>query len=172
MELFDLYDKDRNLLGKTLPRGEAFPEGTYHVVACVCVFGSDGRMLIQQRQPAKEWAGGLWDLTAGGSAIAGETSWQAAQRELFEEVGIQVDFSNLRPHITEHFDEGFNDIYILNMDVDIAALRLQEEEVKAVRWATQEEILHMIETGEFLPFKPAVVPLLFALKDGFGFHTV
>lgn len=171
MELFDLYDKDRNKIGKPLPRGQAYPEGTYHLAVEICVFNSRGKVLIQQRQTFKEGYPGLWTLSAGGSAVAGELSWQAAQRELKEELGIDVDFSALRPHITEHFDEGFNDIYIIIRDVELADLHLQEEEVKDARWATQEEILHMIETGEFLPYRPALIPLLFDLQNGFGFHT-
>ena len=51
MELWDVYDINRNKTGKTAVRGEGLPEGGYHLVVHVCIIGSDGRMLIQQRQP-------------------------------------------------------------------------------------------------------------------------
>lgn len=60
-------------------------KGTYHLVVHVCVFNQKGEMLIQQRQPFKQGWPNLWDVTMGGSALAGETSQQAAMRELKEE---------------------------------------------------------------------------------------
>ena len=46
--------------------------------------------------------------------------------------------------MTIYFDGGFNDIYTINMDVDIDSLQLQESEVEQVKWATEEEILEML----------------------------
>ena len=88
MELWDVYDKDRVKTGETMERGSAFADGAYHLVVHVCIFNSKGEMLIQQRQPFKEGWPNLWDLTVGGSAVAGESSGEAAKRELFEEIGI------------------------------------------------------------------------------------
>jgi hypothetical protein len=45
MELWDVYDINRNKTGKTAVRGEGLPEGGYHLVVHVCIIGSDGRML-------------------------------------------------------------------------------------------------------------------------------
>ena len=43
MELWDVYDINRNKTGKTAVRGEGLPEGGYHLVVHVCIIGSDGR---------------------------------------------------------------------------------------------------------------------------------
>ena len=64
MELWDVYDINRNKTGKTAVRGEGLPEGGYHLVVHVCIIGSDGRMLIQQRQPFKHGFSNLWDVSA------------------------------------------------------------------------------------------------------------
>ena len=161
MELWDVYDIDRRLTGKTMVRGEAFEEGAYHIVVHICVFNSEGKMLIQQRQPFKHGWPGMWDVTCGGSAVKGESSRDAAHRELLEEVGIDIDFSNVRPHLTVNFDRGFNDIYIVEKDVDISTLELQYEEVKAVKWASCEEIFSMMDDGTFIPRYRSFVQLLF-----------
>ena len=95
MESFDLYDINRNKTGKTLERGNKVPAGYYRLVVHACIFGSDGRMLIQRRQPFKSGWAGMWDITAGGSAQSGDTSNEAASRELSEEVGIDVDLTSL-----------------------------------------------------------------------------
>jgi NADH pyrophosphatase NudC (nudix superfamily) len=57
------------------------------------------------------------------------------------------------------------------MDVDLTALTLQESEVQAVRWATEEEILQMLEDGLFIPYHPSLISLLFALRDSRGAHV-
>lgn len=166
MEKWDVYDVDRQLTGKTMVRGEAFEEGAYHLVVHVCVFNSEGKMLIQQRQLFKHGWSGMWDVTCGGSAVQGESSRDAAHRELLEEVGIDIDFSSIRPDLTTNFEYGFNDIYIVQKDVDISTLELQYEEVKAVKWASCEEIYSMIDDGTFIPRYKSLMQLLFDKRKG------
>ena len=81
MELFDLYTKDREPTGKKMVRGDRVPEGLYRLVVHVCIFDQEGRMLIQQRQPFKEGWSDMWDVTVGGSAVTGDSSRTAAERE-------------------------------------------------------------------------------------------
>lgn len=170
-ESFDLYDINRNRTGKVLERGNKVPEGYYRLVVHVCVFDKDGRMLIQKRQPFKSGWSGMWDVTAGGSALAGDTSQQAASRELKEEVGIEYDLTDVRPAMTIYFDGGFNDIYTINMDVDIDSLQLQESEVEQVKWATEEEILEMLHSKEFVLYKTSFISLLYFLRNHNGAFT-
>ena len=165
MELLDLYTKDRILTGKTVKRGEKVPEGYYGLVVHVCVFNSKGEMLIQKRSPQKELFGNLWDITAGGCVISGEKSEDAAHRELFEELGIDVSFKNIRPSMTIHYEDGFDDLYMIVRDVNTQKVKLQSEEVSAVKWATKEEILSMIEDGTFIPYFKEKISYLFAVKD-------
>ena len=113
MERWDIYDKDRVETGQTMGRGEDFADNAYHLVVHVCIFNPRGEMLIQQRQPFKEGWPNMCDVSAGGSAISGETSSVAASREVFEEIGYQVDLSDERPFLTINFDVGFDDYYIL-----------------------------------------------------------
>ena len=170
-ESFDLYDINRNRTGKVLERGNKVPEGYYRLVVHVCVFDKDGRMLIQKRQPFKSGWSGMWDVTAGGSALAGDTSQQAASRELKEEVGIEYDLTDVRPDMTISFDGDFNDIYTINMDVDIDSLQLQESEVEQVKWATEEEILEMLHNKEFVLYKTSFISLLYFLRNHNGAFT-
>ncbi len=97
MELWDVYEINRNKTNKTMVRGEPFEKNNYHLVVHVCVFNSNGEMLIQQRQPFKKGWSNMWDITVGGSAIKGDTSQSAAERELYEEIGLTIDLKNIRP---------------------------------------------------------------------------
>ena len=168
MELWDLYDIDRRKTGETHVRGVDVPEGRYHMVVHVVIFNSRGEMLIQQRQPFKEGWPNLWDVTVVGSAIAGDDSRTAAQREVMEEIGLPIDLTGVTPKLTIPFSCGFDDVYTLEMDVDLSALTLQESEVQAVRWATEAEILQMIADGRFIPYHAALISLLFALRNRRG----
>lgn len=172
MEVWDLYDKDRIKTDKQMYRGDPVPEGFYRIVVHIAIFDSQGRMLIQQRQPFKKGFGGLWDISVGGSAIAGDTSSAAAEREVCEELGLNIDLSNERPTFTVNFNGGFDDVYLLNLDVDISKVTLQESEVCAVKWATREEILEMIDNGEFIPYHKAAIELMFLMKDKRSMHNI
>lgn len=161
MELWNVYDVNRNKTSRTMVRGEEFEPGDYHMVVHVCIFNAKGEMLIQQRQPFKQGWSNMWDVTVGGSATLGDTSQMAAQRETFEEIGLELDFSELRPHLTVNGEYRFNDIYLIESQVDIHKLTLQPEEVQNVKWASLDEILQMIESGEFIPYYKSLIQLLF-----------
>ncbi|MCI0396444.1 MAG: A/G-specific adenine glycosylase [Chloroflexi bacterium] len=75
----------------------------YHVTAGV-IWGEDGRFLITRR-PAEGLLGGLWEFP-GGKQEEGETLAQALQREIREELDIDIEVS--RPltvvkHAYTHF---------------------------------------------------------------------
>ncbi len=139
--------------------------GEFHLVVHVCIFNSKGEMLIQQRQPFKQGWSNLWDITCGGSAVI---SQQAASRELFEELGIHYNFEKIRPHFTINFEHGFDDYYLIEYDVDLNELTLQAEEVQAVKWASKEEILKLIELKKFIPYYESIIAFLFEGRHHYG----
>ncbi len=170
MEILDIYDENKIKTGKTAKRGEKLGKGEYRFAVHVCIFNSDGKMLIQQRAKNKDGWSSMWDITAGGSVLSGETSSEAIERELFEELGIRHSFKNIRPHMTYSFSEGYNDIYIIKEDIDLGSLKLQPEEVEAVKWADAEEIVSMIDNGEFIPCYKNLIRLLFDSRHKYGMH--
>lgn len=168
MEKWDLYDKHRNKIEKQITRGEAMPPNEFHLVVHVCIFNSNGEMLIQQRQPFKHGWSNLWDITCGGSAIAGDTSQQAASRELFEELGIHYNFDNMRPQFTINFERGFDDYYLIEHNIDLNELTLQAEEVQAVKWASKEEIFTLMKQKAFIPYYESIISFLFEGRHHYG----
>ena len=164
MELWDIYDIDRQPTGGTSVRGEALGSGEYHMVVHLGILNSEGKLLIQRRCLQKATFPGTWDISVGGSAIRGETSRQAMHRELLEELGVDIDFSDIRPKLTVNFEHGFDDYYLICKDIDLSELRLQEEEVMDAHWADIGEIFDLIDRGEFLPFMKSFIQLLFDMK--------
>ncbi len=171
MELFDLYTVDREKTGRTMERSERPPSGLYRMIVHVCIFGEDGRMLIQQRQPIKKAWPNMWDVSVGGCAVAGDSSRSAAERETREELGLSIDLSDVRPALTVYWERVIDDFYILTRSVEPVSLRLQPEEVRAVCWAEKDEILRMIDGGRFVPYDKSFIEYLFFRRNHSGSLT-
>lgn len=170
MEIWDIYDENRNLTGRQMERGSELSKGDFHLVIHVCIFNSKNEMLIQRRQPWKEGWPNMWDVTTGGSALAGETSVEAAERETLEEIGYKIDLSKERPFFTINFDVGFDDYYLAEREIDIKALTLQYEEVQSVKWASKDEIQRLVKEGEFIDYW--FTELLFDMRKSRGAHRI
>ena len=163
MEIMDLYDENRQKTDKTYIRGSAQPKGFYRMVVHVCIFNKLGQLLIQQRTLNKKMPG-LWDVTCGGAVSTHESSQMGAQRELFEELGLDIDFKNTRPLVTANFPMGFDDFYVINKDVDLETLSLQEEEVSDAKWASLEEVINLRREEKFVRYKESFIRFLFDLS--------
>lgn len=171
MENWDLYDLHRNKTGKITTRGSEMAPDEYHLVVHVCLFNKQGEMLIQQRQPFKYGWSNYWDVTCGGSAIRGDTSQQAASRELFEELGITYDLKNIRPQLTVNFERGFDDWYLIDYEVNLDELVLQPEEVQSAKWASKDEIIQMMQEDTFIPYYEHLIHMLFDMRNHYGTIT-
>lgn len=146
-ERWDVTDAAGIPLGVTHRRGDpGFPVGRYHVVSSVCAVRADGRVLISQRAAVKDFALD-WEFAAG-SALAGETSREAAVRELREETGLQALAEELT--FVARFTEAsaLFDLYVAH-DVDPASLRLDPEEVAASEWVTLDDVAARYRAGVF-----------------------
>lgn len=141
MELWDAYDSHlKKIEGQTLIRGEAIPTGVYHLVCDILVKHRDGSFLLMQRDPRKHY-GGLWEATAGGSAMQGENPLVCAIRELREETGIHAEDLTEVGRVV-----GANAIYVEFLcvtDWDKANITLQEGETVAFQWVSRQELMSM-----------------------------
>ncbi len=171
MEIFDLYDENRIKTGKTMVRGDKTPDGCHRMVVHICIFDSDGKMLIQQRQPFKKGWSNMWDVSVGGSAVSGDTSLSAAVREVREELGIKLDTAQLRRFITIDTGKVFDDWYAVDMDIGPSELHLQYEEVQNAKLADIDEIKSMIDKGIFIPYHKSFIDMLFHFSHNSGTIT-
>ncbi len=161
-ELWDVYTGERVKTGLTVLRGERLPQGCYRIAVLCCIFNSEGKILIQKRADSTEKWPGYYDLSCGGSAISGEDSASAMERELFEELGIRHSFRDTLPNLIIPSLECFVDIYLLNLELDISELELQAQEVASVEWADISDIFRLIDEGKFIPYNKG-------LLESFGF---
>ncbi len=143
MELWDAYDVHLNIIGgQTLVRGEKIPKGLYHLVSEIIVRHQDGTYLLTQRDERKNF-GGMWEATAGGSALKGESPLDCAKRELYEETGILTDDFIEVGRVLHQRHQTYYVNYLCHTDVDKDSIVLQEGETSAYKWVTAEELRQM-----------------------------
>lgn len=158
MELWDIYDADKQLTGRTMKRNDwCLKDDEYHLTVLGVIARTDGTFLITKRVMTKNWAPGWWEVS-GGAAMAGEASQDAVKREVLEETGLDVtgweggyQFTYKRENPGEG-DNYFVDVYRFTGDFDEADLTLQTEETDGYMFATLDEIKAFAEEGIFLHY--------------------
>lgn len=158
MELWDIYDKDKKLTGRTMQRNDwCLKDDEYHLTVLGVVARPDGKFLITQRVMTKSWAPGWWEVS-GGAAMAGESSEVAVKREVLEETGLDVTNAEGGYMFTYHRenpgqgDNYFVDVYRFVMDFDESDVKSQEEETLGFKLATLDEIKALAAEGIFLHY--------------------
>lgn len=151
MEYWDLYDKDRNRLNRTVKRGERLKDDEYHIVVNAWLKNKKGEYLISQRSANKKHPL-MWECT-GGSVLKDEDSMDAAIREVKEELGITIDKEKgTLIGTTTRYYEGCPDIldvYLFECDIPIEEVIYQKEEVCNAKYATVQEILQLVKDQKF-----------------------
>lgn len=143
MEKRDLYNFNKELIGKTIYKNEEVPEGCYILVVLSFIQNSNRKFLIQKTSEEKglEWA------FTGGHPKAGESSLMGIYTEIEEELGIKVKSVTWFKEV-----KGKNricDLYYINEDINLDDIVMQEEEVSDVCYATIEEINNLYNSGLF-----------------------
>lgn len=167
MERMDVYKSEFVKTGRIVPRHAPIGAGENKMVVFACIFSTDGRLLIQQRSAEKSM-GGHWDVSAGGAVQAGESSRDAVARETAEELGLSLPKSAFVKLLTLYYEGHLHDIYAARWDGKAEDLSLQAGEVSAAQWATEKEVMAMIDSGEFLPVHKEFIALLFKMQTKQG----
>ena len=143
MEQRDLYDINRNITGKTIYANEKTPENYYILVVVLILQNENNQFLIQKRSPQKD---GLWAFT-GGHPKTGETSLEGIYTEVKEELGITINEPKLFKKASGK--DTICDLYYLKQNIDLSAIKLLDDEVDEVKYATSAEIEELYNKGEF-----------------------
>ncbi|MCL2773213.1 MAG: NUDIX domain-containing protein [Oscillospiraceae bacterium] len=151
-ELWDILDENGNKTGKLHKRGKAMKEGEFRLLVQIWIKNSKGEFLISKRSPKKQDKAKLWECT-GGSAVAGEDSLTAALRETKEELGLMLNPAKGKKIYSYKSGECFINAWLFREDFNINEVVLQENETCEAKWATKDEIIKMIDEGEFKPVK-------------------
>lgn len=158
MEILDIVDENGIPTGETVDREKAHREGIPHRTAHVWIMkkGTD-LVLLQKRSANKDSYPGCLDISSAGHIPAGDEVVDSAVRELREELGIsvcpgQLHFCGKRKfsfrdtfHGKPFWDRQVSSVFIVWLDIEKDAMRLQKEEIEDVVWMDFKECIKMVE---------------------------
>ena len=155
-EIWDLYDENRELIGRDHVRGEQLPIDGYHLVVHVWIRNSKGEYLISQRSANRTAFPLVWECVDG-SVLKGEDSLQGALREVKEEVGVdllpekgQVILSDIKKIEFGKVVNKIVDVWLFEYDGEVDLANATTDEVAQVTWMNREQIKELFEHNMFV----------------------
>ncbi|MFH0711447.1 MAG: NUDIX domain-containing protein [Candidatus Aenigmatarchaeota archaeon] len=131
-EFLIIVDEKNNPVGMKL-RSAVHNDGDWHRVSHIWIFNSDGEILIHKRQNTDMYPD-KYDTLVGGHVVYGENYVDTALKELKEEIGLDVQPSELI-HVEDHaanWKEGkklnreFRKVFALKFKGKISDLKIGE----------------------------------------------
>ncbi len=124
------------------------------LAVCAAVIEEDGKVLLTQR-PADKQQGGFWEFP-GGKIDPGESPQRALQRELREELGIEIEVGPVLETVYHHYDWG--SVLIIAYRCRQLSGAIQHLEVADHAWVEPERFATY-------PILPADQPILDKLRQ-------
>ena len=155
-EIWDLYDENREFLGKDHVRGEQLPIDGYHLVVHVWIRNSRGEYLISQRSANRPTFPLVWECVDG-SVVKGEDSLQGVLREVKEEVGVdllpekgQVILSDIKKIEFGKVVNKIVDVWLFEYDGEVDLSNATTDEVAQVAWMNRSQIKELFDANMFV----------------------
>ena len=101
-ELFVVVDEEDNILGYYTRHACHNNRLLLHRGVIMYIFDDEGRVLLQKRSATKDTDPGFWSMSAGGHVGKGETYEVAMDRELREELGVELPIKFVEKFIFRH----------------------------------------------------------------------
>ena len=157
-EYLEVVDQNNQVVG-TANRREIHEKGWRHRSVHILIFNTKGDLYLQKRSPSKDQYPDHWDTSAAGHTDPGETQREAAQRELLEELGLDVP-------LTEVFqypacpETGWEFVTLFTARTD-APVHLNLEEATDGKYFTSEQLTQLLN-DPLQKIAPAL-PVLYSL---------
>ncbi len=117
---------------------DQWESGEIHRNSALWLSNSKGEILLAQRALTKRHAPGKWGPAAAGTINEGETYESNIVKEAEEEIGLPLTLDQLEvgpKEIVGKVDgRRFRQWFLAKRDITLDSLKLQEEEVMAVKW--------------------------------------
>ena len=143
MEKLDIINEKGEKTGVTKSKDQVHVDGDWHRAVHIWFINPKGELLIQRRSKTKINHPDMWDISVAGHMSAGEDSETSALREIEEEIEINLKKIDLKylGSVTQqtvlnegtYINNGYNDVYLVEMEIDTGKLNLQDSEVEEVR---------------------------------------
>ncbi len=179
-EYFDVLDEKGNKTGIKKLRSEVHGDGDWHASVHVWIVNSKGELLLQRRSPNKDSYPNMWDISSAGHIQAGDDALATVHRELFEELGVQVEpidaeflFKSKRAvklNGGRFINNSFDYVYLICKNFVVSEFKTQKEEITEVRWMDFKDYKKLLEDEDpnYVPIIEYQTKLFAILEERYG----
>ena len=170
MEMLDIYDGRGNHIGQ-MDRERAHEPGVGVFYKCVHIWIiDDGRVLVQKRARCKREYPNKWDMAVAGHIDAGESPLNAAEREVFEEIGMRIPVTkfDFMGEILGASGNEYHQIYLIEMPIKRREMKLARNEVAAVKWLPFDKFNELFHSAKFVPHNEAYKDMVIEIIKRFS----
>ena len=154
-ELMDELNEKGRVIGK-ITLDEAHKTGAWHRVIHVYLINDKKEILLQLRSKNMFRHPNEWDISCGGHVAAGEKTNAAAQREVKEELGIELKKSDFRFFFTvrkitddgDYHNRELVDVFVVKTKSYIDDFIIQKEEVAEIKYVPIKDFCAMVSNKQ------------------------
>ena len=170
-EIISIYDENDNYVGKD-SRINMRKNNLIHRCTTILILNERNEILVQTRALTKEYCPGYLSAVSGGVLCEGESVEGNAQKELEEELGIDISKTKYKlQFLRKYFYEEKNickawvyEYYIRITDDEIRKIIFKDHEVDRIDWLSKNELLKIYENPES-KITPAGKEIIKELED-------
>ena len=153
-EYIEEYDYKGNPTGKRILKSYAHKNGLLHSTIHLWLYTVNGDLLVQKRSKSKKINPGVWDIiSVAGHIEYSESTKDAAIREAYEEVGLELIKSELKKIGTYFFkkvyknliDAEFHNAFIYEIKKESINVKFKNNEVDELKFIKISEVKKIIE---------------------------
>ena len=148
-EMVGIYDENDIYLGKDL-RKNIRKNNLIHRVTHIVVSNHKGEIMVQTRALSKEYCPGYFDAVIGGVVGDGEDVQKSAEREVNEEIGIDVNNKNRINFIVKYFFDEENICrcwiycYFLKLnEEELNSIKFKDKEISSIKWFNKNDLIKL-----------------------------
>ncbi|MCL5432508.1 MAG: NUDIX domain-containing protein [Patescibacteria group bacterium] len=168
MEYLDVVNEKDEIIGEA-SRGDIYKKYLMHRIVHIFIFNKKGKICLQLRGKNISFMPLHWCSSAAGHVRKGETYKNAIRREMFEELGTDLDIKFLYKDVYEYktVQPGLKLFLVTFKATNDGPFKINRKEVERVDFFSVKEVQKMIDRGE--KFHPE---LLFLLQRHFKMSTL
>lgn len=179
-EYVDIIDNLGKIIN-TMSREDAYKNNCALQVSGILIFRSSGKLLLQRRGKNKKYPL-CYDYSAAGHVLSGESFFQAARRELQEELGISnahlIQIGTIRAYNTDNA-QSLRKLHKVFYAINDEPIHIYQEELDGVDVFTEQQLSTLINKypERFTPtlikvYHEIIQPQSLFAKSSFGLHQL
>ncbi len=141
IEYLEVVDENNQVIG-IASRYDIHRNALRHRSVHIFIFNSRGDLYLQKRSPSKDQYPEHWDTSAAGHTDPGESPMEAAQRELMEELGLEVPLNEVLEY-PACLETGWEFVTLFTAETD-NPIQLNLEEATTGRYFSPDQLTRFL----------------------------